>query len=143
MIDLQDINLDHARSVYMTANTPMYIIRNLRSDSQIMKICRQNSGEDILREIRDRLERLPLDFEDRVLPIALLVALSLKQNRDFMVEASLVNGRNCRWYRAVVDYLVQQVRPTSRLNFISNSTAALKPVVLSHSTSSFNVIEVS
>jgi hypothetical protein len=142
MINLQDVDLSHARSVYMTANTPMYIIRNLRSDPEIVKIHLNNSGENILAEIIDRLQRLPLDFEDRILPLALLVALSLKQNRNLVVAAASAESAMYRWYKLVADCLVQQVRPTLVTNIIAPATFSVQKPVASSSKSTYSVIDL-
>ena len=142
MIDLKGINLDNARSVYMTANTPMYIVRNLRSDPEIVKLHLKNSADAILAELKERLEHLPLDFEDRILPLVLLAALALKQNRTAMVEAARLDGKSYRWYKAVADNLVQQVRPTSMATIVAPITVTVKPAAPARSTSSYNVIEL-
>lgn len=142
MIDLNGIKLDNARSVYMTANTPMYIVRNLRSDPEIVKLHLKNSAEAILAEIRDRLERLPLDFEDRILPLVLLAALALKQNRTAMLEAARLDGKSYRWYKPVADSLVQQIRPTTMSQITAPVAVTVKPSAPARSTSSYKVIEL-
>lgn len=143
MIDLKGVNLDNARSVYMTANTPMYIVRNLRSDPEIVKLHLKNSAESILTEIKDRLERLPLDFEDRILPLVLLAALALKQSRATMLEAASLDGKSYRWYKPVADSLVQQIRPTTVSNITVPVTVTVKPTAAARSTSSYQMIELS
>lgn len=142
MIDLKDIRLDNARSVYMTANTPMYIVRNLRADSEIVKLHLNNSTETILAEIEDRLGRLPLDFNDRILPLVLLAALALKQNRTAMLDAARLNGQHYRWYKQVADSLTQQIRSTSISNITAPAAATVKPYVRVRSTSSYKSIEL-
>ncbi|KPF81419.1 hypothetical protein [Novosphingobium sp. AAP93] len=142
MIDLKGINLGNARSVYMTANTPMYIVRNLRSDPEIVKLHLKNSADTILAEIKERLERLPLDFEDRILPLVLLIALALKQNRTAMMEAACLDGKSYRWYKPVADSLVQQVRPTSVSTIVAPVTVTVKPAAPTQSASSYRVIEL-
>jgi len=142
MIDFSDINFENARSFYLTANTPMYLVRNLRSDPEIVKLHLRNSSEAILAEIKDRLERLPLDFEDRILPLALLAALALKQNRTAMLEAARLDGKNYRWYKPLADSLVQQIRPTTMARITAPVTATIKDSSHAGSNSSFQVIEL-
>lgn len=142
MIDLNGIKLDNARTVYMTANTPMYVVRNLRSDPEIVKLHLKNSAEAILAEIGNRLERLPLDFDDRILPLVLLAALALKQNRTTMLEAARLDGKNYRWYKPVADSLVQQIRPTTMSQITASVSVAGKPSDRASSTSSYKIIEL-
>lgn len=142
MIDLNGIKLDNARFVYMTANTPMYIVRNLRSDPEIVKLHLRNSAEVIIAEIKNRLVRLPLDFEDRILPLVLLAALALKQNRTAMLEAARLDGKIYRWYKPVVDSLVQQIRPTTMSQIVAPISTTVKSFALGSSTSSYKVIEL-
>lgn len=142
MIDLKGINLDNARSVYMTANTPMYIVRNLRSDPEIVKLHLKNSEKAILAEIKERLQRLPLDFEDRILPLVLLAALALKQNRTSMMAAARLDGNSYRWYKPVADNLVQQIRPTTVSSITVPATVTVKRPAPAHSASSYKFIEL-
>jgi uncharacterized secreted protein with C-terminal beta-propeller domain len=142
MIDFKDINLDRARSVYLTANTPMYIVRNLRSDPEIVKLHLNNSTEVILTEIEDRLGKLPLDFDDRISPLALLAALSLKQDRVAMLKAARFDGKSYRWYKLVVDSLLQQIRPTSVTNVFAPVAVKVNPTASTSLSSSFQVIEL-
>ena len=142
MIDFKSINLDNARSVYLTANTPMYIVRNLRSDPEIVKLHLTNSAEAILAELKERLERAPLDFEDRVLPLVLLAALALKQNRTAMVEAARLDGKSYRWYKPVADNFLQRSRPTSVSRIDAPVTVVETHAATAPSTSSYTVIEL-
>lgn len=143
MIDLKSIKLDNARTAYMTANTPMYIVRNLRSDPEIVKLHLQNSAESILDEIKDRLTRLPLDFDDRILPLILLAALALKQSRTLMLEAARLDGARYRWYKPVADSFLQQMRPTSVSKIEIPAAITADRQVRGHSPSSYKVIELS
>lgn len=140
MIDLKGINLANARSVYMTANTPMYIVRSLRADPEIFKLHLKNSAEAIMAEIKNRLGHQPLDFEDRILPLVLLAALALKQNRTAMVEAARLDSENYRWYKLVADSLLQQIRPTTTSQVTVRATVS--PSTRADSTSSYKFIEL-
>jgi hypothetical protein len=142
MIDFEGINLDNARATYMTANTPMYIVRNLRSDPEIVKLHLRTTAEAILEELKDRLGRLPLEFEDRIFPLVLLAALGLKQNRTAMIEAASLEGKNYRWYKPVADSFVQQIRTTSISRIDAPVTVTVTPSSSAMPTSSYKIIEL-
>jgi hypothetical protein len=109
---MDEVELRGAESAFAVANTPLFLMRKLRSDPTIALLARKRRGEELLASLRDIAGKEPQDPREFVLPYVYLVALSLKQDLSHLREAATIAQPYADWYRYIGDYLVQSTIPT-------------------------------
>jgi hypothetical protein len=105
-IDLD--NIKGADIVYLVANTAFYVIRKLKEDKYAPYIASHLTSDEILAELSKISSDSNADGIPPVLPLILLVALSIKQDRGALLKASALEMRDNRWYEQVSAALIQQ-----------------------------------
>jgi hypothetical protein len=108
----KQINLDIAEKIFATANTPLFLLRKLRSDPETVRIRSRHSSDEILRELRNALKDNTGSFRSSVLPYVLLVTLSLDLENHYLIEASKLKAPHHRWFVYSCNYLLNEFRPT-------------------------------
>jgi hypothetical protein len=108
------IDLQSAKAAFAVANTPLFLMRKLRSDPAIALLARNRRGEEFLDALRDIAQREPTDLDELVLPYVYLVALSLKDDLSLLKEATQITQPYADWYQYIGNYLVQSTHPTMR-----------------------------
>lgn len=107
------IDLSNADRIFATANTPLYLVRNLQSDRAVRMIARQVPAQEILNELASALKTEAVDFRSSVYPYVLLVALSLNTRNRFLTKATTYPAPHHRWYAYCADYLAKNFKATS------------------------------
>jgi hypothetical protein len=115
-------NLSEASANFLVANTPLFLARKLRSDNAIYLFSRSASASDIFDTLADAISKRPQTVEDAVLPYALLVALSLKPERNFLQNAARLNFQYSDWFKYIADYFLQSYPSISVQSVTAPST---------------------
>lgn len=111
MTSPNDIDLEEAALTYSVANTPLYLVRKLRSDPAVSEIASRYSGEQILLALQESVVDDPLSPQQSVRPYAYLVALSFKSSLEDLRTASEIIAPHWDWYHYVAEYLIQNYHP--------------------------------
>jgi hypothetical protein len=107
------LKLNEAEKSFATANTPLYLIRKLRTDVSVSRLAARATAVQLFREMRIALRSTSDDFRSSVLPYVLLVALSLKSENKFIIKAATLPAPHHPWFRYCCDYLATTYRPIS------------------------------
>ena len=96
MTDLSDVRLPLAEQAFAVANTPLFLLRKLRSDPAVLEIARVAQPKAILSALKKSLRRKPKTLSDAVSPYVYLVALSMTRDLGWMEEAARTRCSLCR-----------------------------------------------
>lgn len=113
MKNLNDIDLKRAEAAYAVANTPMFLIRKLRSDRTVQTIADRCSAADLYTALRSSLEKKPETLSDVVKPYAYAVALFQKGAISYLRKAKELRFEQFNWFGQVVESLLKMHMPTS------------------------------
>jgi hypothetical protein len=108
-----EINLAQACRTFAVANTPLFLLRKLRSDPAISEIARRFSADEILDAIRDAVERDPAELLHAVRPYAYVVALSKKPQDKELREASRISAPKWGWFSFIASVLIDSFSSVS------------------------------
>jgi hypothetical protein len=115
MKTLHDVDLKQACRAFAVANTPLFLIRKLRQDTTVREISKSFSGEEILNRMKDLMARAPETIFDHAAPYAYLVALSLKEDDEFLRKAVTIPApAHWIWFDYVANVLVRTYSPTAQ-----------------------------
>jgi hypothetical protein len=110
---LKNINLEFAEKAFATANTPLFLLRKLRTDPVVADIATHFQSSVIFEELRQSLKNGAGSFTGQVLPFVLLVALSLKLENKYLLKSSRLNAKHHAWFPYCCEYLMQEFQATS------------------------------
>jgi len=127
-------DLSQAQATFVVANTPLFLMRKLRSDPAVATIARNNDGSHILDWLRQASARAPDNERDLILPYVFLVALSLQNDLSPLKEAAAITVSFADWYKYIAQYLVDSITPTDRR--VIKFTHELTPAKISTESSS-------
>jgi hypothetical protein len=132
-------NFHRAETALAVANTPLFLLRKLRSDPVVVEIARDVSDEELLDALRVVTQEEPQNIQEAVLPYVYLVALSVKGNLTILKQASDVDAPHARWFKYISKFLLQSFIPTQR----STVPIITPPTAFTSSTSSSVLTSVS
>jgi len=117
MITLEPLELSELSFSLLVANIPEYLCKRWREDPAIIRIAKENSTEDIVKEILGMVGSAELDFGETVRLYALLVSLSLKDpNSPFPKE---IKTLKIKWFPEIVDFMERRRFVTSEAPVVS------------------------
>lgn len=117
MSDLANFSLGQAAEAFSVANTPLFLLRKLREDSEVRDIGLSVSAEEILREIETSLSSEVKNLRDEVTPYVCVVALSRKNTDSYLkVAAESPHLHRRDWLKYILQVLTQTYSPTSTQN---------------------------
>ena len=125
-MNIETWNTTRLEYIYGVANTPMFIVRKFKTDPLVIGISQQNSANDILAELTASLANAPTTARERIIPFALLVALSLKADRRVVESAIELPCAGYRWYKLVGETLLQSMTNVTRGTIV---TKIVQPVI--------------
>jgi hypothetical protein len=117
------MKMTDAELAFATANTPLYLLRKLRSSMSVKKIAAVKTSFQIYRSLSAALKRKPDTFRESVLPFVLLVSLSIKfDGRKYLVESAGLPSPYHPWFRYCCDNLVMGAKSatTESIKFKGN-----------------------
>jgi hypothetical protein len=131
----QKYSFRQAETALSVANTPLFLLRKLRSDAVVVEIARDLHDEELLNALRTAAQHEPTNIRESVLPYVYLVAVALKGKRALLEQAANVDAPHAKWFKYISSFLLQSFVPTSRKTIsILTPTTRLRPDV-SKSTS--------
>jgi hypothetical protein len=110
------LDLADAEMALAVANTPLFLLRKLRSDSSVQSISRAKSVAEILDALIFQLKRQPENLTQEVEPYVYLVALSMKRDLPSLKQAANMDAPHTKWFRYLAEVLVDEYKPTLREN---------------------------
>ncbi len=111
------INYDSAVAAFAVANTPMFLLRKLRSDSAVERLTQLFSTDKLFSDLVASLGKKPENLTDAVKPYALLVALSRKGNLALLKELLKYPAPFSEWFSEIANILIQTSMPLTTTAF--------------------------
>lgn len=108
---VRHIDLRRAKEVLALANTPLYVLRNLRADSSVAAFARVTPVEDLLQSFEDAVKEPPT-LENLALTFVLIVALSFKGSRAVDAASAALPLDAHPWLSVVLDALQHMITET-------------------------------
>jgi len=106
-----DLDIAGVGEIYASANVPSYFIRRVKELPEIYYASKRLSSSDILKRLIQSAEGLDPSLSDER-RLLCLVLLGLKNDVNALRVASKLPIQG-RWYRTVVDTLLQTSTPTN------------------------------
>lgn len=128
MTAITSVNLSNAEAAYTVANTPLFLVRKLRSDPAVMQIAQKNAGENLFADLVQALGKEPKSLSEYVAPYALVIALSQQQNQNFLRRALSLSSPYHHWFSYITNHLVQSIIPRMTTNVKFQSIARKQPI---------------
>ena len=113
MTRLINENLSGAEAAFAVANTPLFLLRKLRSDAAVQKISAQNSATRIFQELKLGLKTKPETLTALVEPYVFLVALSQKDTLATLRRAQNLKAPYHPWFQYLAKVLLKSYAPTA------------------------------
>jgi hypothetical protein len=114
-----DANLNVAAGALVVANTPLYLIRKLRSDASVQGLSREFNGQALRDALRLTASTRPVDHVSAVKPYAFLVALAMKPSGDELRDSmNIVAHPAYEWFDFIRRALVENTSGINLVNII-------------------------
>lgn len=144
MSKLRNINLEEAGKVFVISNTPLFLIKKLRSLPEVAEIGRTFSGEEIFSELRAIAGMRPKTLSDAAKPYVLLVALWMKDSPGYLKKAADITlEHGAEWFAYAQNFLSESYRATSVEKFDLKEFSAPDIAISSSSANSTSTIKIS
>jgi hypothetical protein len=114
---LDQINLQEAEAIFAAANTPLFLLRELRSTEVVRRISSNLDVATIFRELKSACGKRPKTIREAVLPYVLLCALSLTNDETLKKKAAHIAAPYYAWYYGLAQVLITSYTPTSIQDF--------------------------
>jgi hypothetical protein len=108
-----DYNYSSAEAAFVTANTPLFLLRKLRSDPVVRAMALDLSEDEIISALRSAVGQKPTDIREAVLPYLYLVALSIKGKVAPLKQAVDIVAPHAEWFKYIGNYLLQSFTPST------------------------------
>jgi hypothetical protein len=102
----------NANEVVLVANTPSFIFKRLREDTVVRYIADTHSSDDIAKWFSDHPEK-PESVEELVLRYMYLVALSMKDAKDYSRLIGNLPLGSFQWGREIGELAAARTRPVT------------------------------
>lgn len=102
-----------AESDLLVANTPLFLLRKLRTNQTVAEIAQFSRGSLVLSALKEALKQEPKTLRKTVLPYVYLVALSMMPESSFLQSAAKFKSPHHDWYSYLVEALIQSYRPAT------------------------------
>lgn len=109
----------NARESYAVANTPLFLLRKLRNDPNILEFSKTHNSDKLVKKIRSSLLRRPKNLDAAVRPYAYLAALLLKGDVVPIqkIGENDINNEYYPWF----SYILQYIRDSTYQTNVSTS----------------------
>jgi hypothetical protein len=134
---IQGLDTSSARTAFVVANTPSFLLTRLRSDPAVAA-ARRHSEQELLQALKRAVHKSPKTGDDYVLPYILLVALAGKGSRAALEQAAQIEAPHHNWYKPIVETLIKTFGATS-VHAI-NIPMSIRPATNTSTASSRTVI---
>jgi hypothetical protein len=106
-------NSRNAEAAFVLANTPLFLLRKLRSDPVVRDMALNLSDDELISALRAAVSQRPTDIREAVLPYLYLVALSIKGNVATLKQAVEIDAPHAQWFKYIGGYLLQSFSPST------------------------------
>ena len=130
MKTIGEITLSEAEKVFAVANTPLFLLRKLRSEpavNEVKDMSQKFTADEILKALRVAAKKKPSNFAESVRPYALLVALSFKSDVAHLKKAARISTRHYKWLSYLTDVLIQTIQPASLVKISPRTRQQFEP----------------
>ena len=142
MITLAPTELDQLVPIYLVANTPAYLYRNLRKASAVQRLAETNIPMDLIDHILF-VDRSPeRDLRDVVAAYASTIALTIQDSREVLRALQGLEVTNLEWVASILQ-LWDQTRIGTEYTVVSDKPKILKPYPTEDVSESTTRIELS
>lgn len=114
MNSINDAKLTQAGESYAAANTPLFLLRKLHSDPEVVALGQTFSTEQLLEALKQAVTIEPKSPQDAVRPYALLVALWHKNENEPLKQAASIEAPHSDWYKYLSTVLLETFSPVQR-----------------------------
>lgn len=142
MSKLVEPDLSGADRAFATANTPLYLIRNLKKDQAVKLYSRDLTAKGLFKRLESSLKTEASDFRSSVLPYVFLVAISLRSDKEFLRKAATLPAPYHHWYRYSAEFLLSEFQSTSVVQLTSNNEVNFVRDRRSDNSSSVNQMRI-
>jgi hypothetical protein len=129
----QDHNYRNAEAAFVVANTPLFLLRKLRSDPVVRTIAFDLSDDEIISALRAAVRQKPTDIREAVLPYVYLVALSIKGKFASLKQAVDIDAPHAEWFKYIGNYLLQSFTPSTSQTVVLPKITLPQPSISSSS----------
>jgi len=126
MTDRKVLKFEAAMQAFALANTPLFVVRKLRSDPEVLALSARSSPEHLLDKLNTSLSRKPRSLRSAVMPYVYLVALFLKHDPRHLDLARRLDGSHHDWYNYIANALFQMTPVT---NVSTHEAVSLSPSI--------------
>lgn len=134
MINFASERFDGCRRIYIAANTPSFMMKKMRIERSVIDLHLKFSKDELINLLKSAIEKDAGDFIDKLSPMILMAALSLKG--DPTVFKDFVEKNNHRWVAPVARHLSKSAKSTMNTNLIFDSSSFTSPTDRSRTKSS-------
>jgi hypothetical protein len=140
----RNLSYRNAASALLLANTPLFLLRKLQSDSAVAETARNLTDDGIMRALKMSAQQQPTGISEEVLPYVYLVALSLKGNRALLKQAADIDVPYAEWFKYIANYLVKSGTPTSTktVSIILSPKPTIESGIITSSSLNTNVANI-
>jgi len=139
MSSQHDYDYQNAEAAFVLANTPLFLLRKLRSDPVVRAIAVDLSDDEIMSSLRAAVQQKPTDIREAVLPYLYLVALSIKGKIAPLREAAAIDVPYAEWFKYIGNYLLKSFIPTATVSVLMPKIILPQPSTPSSSTTVKNL----
>jgi hypothetical protein len=112
-----DVDLINASKAFAAADTPLYLLKRLRSDPAVDYVSRSHGSDDLLKELTAAVAKRPRTFEQSVFPYVLLLALARQGSTASIRKAAHFAAPDFKWFEYIAAVLIEQFQPTRQQSF--------------------------
>lgn len=139
-MNIFEVDLSGAVRALAVANTPFFLVRNLKNEFTTEFISKHFSDEEILSGLRSVLEIGPNDLVNSVRPYVYLVSLWMKPRREALTLASGMNASRWGWYTVIASYLLETYSPILTQTIVAPAQQAVLSTSPVSTTSTSRII---
>jgi hypothetical protein len=115
---IRNVNYDTAIANFVVANTPIFLLRKLRSDSCVWRLAQLCSADELFSELAASLANKPESLADAVKPYALVAALAQKGDLTLLREIAKHPAPFSDWFSEITNILIQTTESTATTFFM-------------------------
>lgn len=111
MNSINDSKLIQAGESYAAANTPLFLLRRLHTDEEVVELGVKFKADQLLDALKAAVAVEPKTPSEAVRPYALLVALWHQDKSDSLKEAAKIEAPHADWYQYISAVLLETFSP--------------------------------
>lgn len=130
-----NINLDELAPIFISANTPLFLFRNLRRSRSVKSLAADYSSVDLMDRLREITRQPKLSHDDRILAYSILCSLTYKRSREWAGAMKKLNLSALEWGDEFVAFGSLPTGESNRISIEGGSPPSLSIYTSPGSTS--------